>query len=1007
MGEARGVQVDNGYISINGKRVFLFCGEVHYFRVPKGLWLDRLLKVKRAGLNCVASYIAWNWHEPVESITLFSDEVPEAPYESNAFSRDVEGYIQLAKQLGLYFIARPGPYICSEWDGGGHPNWLYTKNVVLRSLNEEYMRFVEEWYSKILPIIARNTVPNGGSVALLQIENEYFWGDAPYLMKLYEIARKYVKDIPIITNEDWFVEGTPIINTIDDYPSPWSIQWFDDKVKRYMRTQPGMLKMFMELEGGWFSTFGGPLPTNRGSFPAEWTETLIKTAIGLGINGISIYMFHGGTNPGYYTGKYITTTYDYDASIREWGELSPRYYTIKRVALFTKTFNDLVTRTRPAEDAVKATTKGIDVFTRVADDGAAIVVLRNLGEWPQQTKVVYNGVVYPFYTGIRVPGRNAKIILLNYRIEGTPFRIVYTSSEPLMLVRRGNEAVLIVYGDVFEVGEIAVEAPETSIEYLAGVNVVEKGKDRVVLSYMHNNEDKLAAIASNGSRLYIVAVSRERASRTWYIDELPEPIVLVSNIYFVGKAETIANTTTLQLELDENSCGNVVLISFKPLTSIDIGGEHIKLEHLVGPIYRFYLGKCYRGEVGAKISVGDLWRVAEEPLPQVGVSIEPKTPLERAGMMFNGYAIYTIEFNLSEDLYKSLDNKVIYISYFNDFATARLNNVSLDSGYHSIEADASKALRPGRNVLEVVLESTGHTNDGIIYAPNGIVGDIYIGKVGEIQLTGWRYIKFDLPVGPSFSLPQFLQNPKEVLALLQEPKVLEKSVETTAIDLGGGVYIKNLKIQKNGYRYILDLGKTIYSNYYPRALVFVNKRFVGVYKGPMDITEHLVNGDNEIAIAVEWTPQLYPSIKVYRHVINGSWNVKLYTKGLEEGWYREHYNDANWREAKLPIVFDKSLGRVVWLRGRFSYEPREDIAAPLKLVINANGVRAAIYVNGQFIGRFVDEGPQKEFYIPETILRRGENTVAIMLHIISDKASVNSIAIETYKQTLIQSLRLS
>jgi hypothetical protein len=175
----------------------------------------------------------------------------------------------------------------------------------------------------------------------------------------------------------------------------------------------------------------------------------------------------------------------------------------------------------------------------------------------------------------------------------------------------------------------------------------------------------------------------------------------------------------------------------------------------------------------------------------------------------------------------------------------------------------------------------------------------------------------------------------------------------------------------------------------------------------MDITEHLVNGDNEIAIAVEWAPQLYPSIKVYRHVINGSWNVKLYTKGLEEGWYREHYNDANWREAKLPIVFEKSLGRVVWLRGRFSYEPREDIAAPLKLVINANGVRALIYVNGQFIGRFVDEGPQKEFYIPETILRRGENTVAIMLHIIRDKASVNSIAIETYKQTLIQSLRLS
>jgi len=223
------VYIDNGFLTIDGKRVFLFCGEIHYFRVPKELWFDRLLKAKRAGLNCIASYIAWNWHEPIENVLLFSDNTSNSPYESSAFSRDLEGYIQLVKQLGLYFIARPGPYICSEWDSGGHPNWLYQKVSVLRSLDENYIRYAEKWYSTVLPVVERSSLLNGGPTILLQIENEYFWGDAPYMLKLYEIARKYVKSIPIITNEDWYVEGTPIINTIDDYPAPWSIQGFDNQ----------------------------------------------------------------------------------------------------------------------------------------------------------------------------------------------------------------------------------------------------------------------------------------------------------------------------------------------------------------------------------------------------------------------------------------------------------------------------------------------------------------------------------------------------------------------------------------------------------------------------------------------------------------------------------------------------------------------------------------------------------------------------------------------------------
>jgi beta-galactosidase len=87
----------------------LLCGEVHYFRVPRGLWRDRLVKLKAAGLNCVTTYFAWNYHEVEPGLFDVRGE------------KDFAAYIEEAASLGLKVVARPGPYICSEWDNSGFP----------------------------------------------------------------------------------------------------------------------------------------------------------------------------------------------------------------------------------------------------------------------------------------------------------------------------------------------------------------------------------------------------------------------------------------------------------------------------------------------------------------------------------------------------------------------------------------------------------------------------------------------------------------------------------------------------------------------------------------------------------------------------------------------------------------------------------------------------------------------------------------------------------------------
>lgn len=105
----RFIDFDGRGFLVNGKRTFLTSGSLHYARVPRELWRDRLLRMKRAGFNTVQTYVFWNFHEPREGTWDFSG------------SRDLDAFLKLVKQMGMYATVRVGPYICAEWDSGGFP----------------------------------------------------------------------------------------------------------------------------------------------------------------------------------------------------------------------------------------------------------------------------------------------------------------------------------------------------------------------------------------------------------------------------------------------------------------------------------------------------------------------------------------------------------------------------------------------------------------------------------------------------------------------------------------------------------------------------------------------------------------------------------------------------------------------------------------------------------------------------------------------------------------------
>ena len=99
--------VGNKTFLLNGKPFIVKAAEVHYPRIPRPYWEQRIKMCKALGMNTLCLYVFWNIHEQEEGKFDFTG------------NNDVAEFIRLAQENGLYVIVRPGPYVCAEWEMGG------------------------------------------------------------------------------------------------------------------------------------------------------------------------------------------------------------------------------------------------------------------------------------------------------------------------------------------------------------------------------------------------------------------------------------------------------------------------------------------------------------------------------------------------------------------------------------------------------------------------------------------------------------------------------------------------------------------------------------------------------------------------------------------------------------------------------------------------------------------------------------------------------------------------
>lgn len=324
-----------------GKKDFLLDGEpfrvisgaIHYFRVPREYWRDRLAKLKACGFNTVETYIAWNMHEPEEGVFDFEGML------------DVEAYLSLAQELGLYAIVRPGPYICSEWDFGGLPWWLLRyDNIRLRCCDKTYLACVKRFFDELIPRLAKHQITRGGNIILVQDENEYgsYGDDSEYLCVLADMLRQNGIDVPLFTSDgaeyQMMTGGTlpEILKTANFGSRPAGNFEF---LRKY---QPEGPLMCAEYWNGWFDHWGEKHHTRDAKDAADTLGEILSAGA-----SVSAYMFHGGTNFGWMNGanyyeKYEPTvsSYDDDAPLNENGALTEKY----------RLFRDVVSRFAPVPE---------------------------------------------------------------------------------------------------------------------------------------------------------------------------------------------------------------------------------------------------------------------------------------------------------------------------------------------------------------------------------------------------------------------------------------------------------------------------------------------------------------------------------------------------------------------------------------------------------------------------------------------------------------------------------
>ena len=383
-GKPHKVTFDKNSFMVDGQRLNVWSGEIHYWRAPDvNSWRDLFQKMRANGYNAVSLYFFWGLHQSKEG----------GPFDfSKGTIKDLDLLLTMAQEEGLYVIARPGPYVNAEISMGGLPAWMTNYSGGLRTTDPKVLAASKAWLHAFNQIASKHLVTKGGgSVLLYQVENELLSDNAArgaFLKSLVGQVKADGIDVPLFHN-DYGLGGrfknTSLYGTdfyaYDKYPVGFNCSAgrnrIDDSEATFRSYAPNSPHFITESQGGAFTPWGASYNasdcytyTDEG-FTRQWGVH----NIGNGVTAFNYYMAYGGTNWGW-TGAPASgfTSYDYGAGITEDRTLTPKASVQKETGYYTKAVPELSSMNPvQAPSAVVESGSNVKIYARQAETGQGSV----------------------------------------------------------------------------------------------------------------------------------------------------------------------------------------------------------------------------------------------------------------------------------------------------------------------------------------------------------------------------------------------------------------------------------------------------------------------------------------------------------------------------------------------------------------------------------------------------------------------------------------------------------
>ncbi|KAL4733988.1 glycoside hydrolase superfamily [Aspergillus similis] len=593
------VQWDHYSLIYKGDRLFSFGGEFHPFRLPvPEMWVDVMEKIKAMGLNTVSFYSHWGYHAPTNDTLDF---------ETGA--HDIERIYKIAKEVGLFVHARPGPYINAETNAGGMPLWFTTGEYGdLRNNDTVFTAAWRPYMTKVEEITAPYQVTHNGTEKIPKPVS------IAYMKTLFANAQSNGIVIPMTHNmpgrqyKSWSVDydtvgagGNVHIYGLDNYPSCWSCIPSDcstsnpsftlmDYTEHFSEVSPKQPSMMPEFQGGALNPWDGPAEGCEAKTDESFVNFYYRDNVAQRVTILGLYMIHGGTNWGWIGAPFVPTSYGYSAAIAENRTIGSKYYEIKSLALFTRVAKDLTKTDIVGNGTSYSDNEAITTIElRNPDTDAGFYAIRHTDPTSNDEQSLRLSVrtsagnfTVPTVSGndkMSLNGHVAKILVTDFGFGGR--NLVYSTAEVLTYGVFDSLPTLALWVFNGEGGEFFIEGATSGSAVRGDASKVQfvKSKTGLIVNF---KEQAGMTVLTTDNNVRVLLMDRDTAHLFWVPALTADPIVPVDQVAFVQGPHLVRAAQlegrVISLRGDSNETAEIEVFTAKKVQTIEWNGKRLRTE---------------------------------------------------------------------------------------------------------------------------------------------------------------------------------------------------------------------------------------------------------------------------------------------------------------------------------------------------------------------------------------------------------------------------------------------